>query len=246
MTNFTINNDFNDFEFLINSESTDKLGDITKHWFKKNLLFATIETVTISKLHGIGTTQYISNKNLEIIKNKIHKEYLEIIESLNGKNFGSPSQYYDWYKRDKFYYVIGENKNAEPTTGTTLNSLIIEPEENSNAEEYIKDYDKVLTDGEIRNFLTEYTNCFESKEWFNELPHFFILVKPISNYDKETKQYIPLGNFYIKIGTIHKVDVEEYKRFVNHLKSVWFNIFGYKILKEYSEKIIRDKFKHDK
>lgn len=243
MSDFTIHNDFNELEFLFDSESTDVLGDITKNRFKDNLLFAIIETVTISTVKGVGTTQYLSYKKVDFIKKTIHKDYLQIIDEIKGTAFGSPAQYYDWYKRDKFYYAVGENKNAKPTIGTILNGAIIKPEEKPESKEYIIEYDRVLSDKEIRQFFTDYTNCLLAKDWFKELPHYFILVKPISIKDKETNLYIPLGNLYLKIGTKQKVELTTYKKYVNHLKSVWFNKFGDKILKEYSDKKTSDEYK---
>jgi hypothetical protein len=243
MSSFEIYNDFNELEFLFDSNWEDVFGEITKIRFGENLLFAIIETVTISEVSSIGTTQYISYKSVPIIENKIHKEYMEIIDTIKGTNFGSPSQYYDWYKREKFYYAIGENKDVKPISPTILNSKIIEPEPKPDSKKYISEYDKILSDGEIRNFFTDYTKCLLSKDWFKELPHYFILVKPISIRDKETNLFIPLGNLYLKIGTKRKVDIKEYKKYVHHLKSVWFNKFGDKILKEYSEKKTSDEYK---
>jgi len=243
MADFKIHNDFSDLDFLFDSESTDIVADITKKRFKENLLFAIIETVTISRVKGIGTTQYLSYKKVDFIEKTIHKDYLEIIEEIKGTAFGSPIQYYDWYKRDKFYYAIGVNKNAKPTVGTILNTTTIPPKDEPDSNEYIKEYDRVLTDSEIRNFFSDYAECLLAKDWFKELPHYFILVKPISIQDKETKLYIPLGNLYLKIGTKEKVDLIEYKKYVNHLKSVWFNKFGDKVLKEYSQKKTSDEYK---
>jgi hypothetical protein len=240
---FQIYDDFNELEFLFDSNWNDVFGEITKKRFGANLLFAIIETVTISEVSSVGTTQYISYQSIDIIQDKIHKEYMDVIEVIKGTEFGSPSQYYDWYKREKYYYALGENKNAEPIYSPLLNSKIIDPELKPESNKYIKEYDRKLSDYELKKFFTDYTNCLLSKDWFKELPHYFILVKPISIRDKETNLFIPLGNLYLKIGTNIKVEIKEYMKYVNHLKSAWFNKFGDKILKEYSEKKTSDEYK---
>jgi hypothetical protein len=240
---FEIYNDFNELEFLFDSKWEDVFGELTKKRFGDNLLFAAIETVTISEIKSIGTTQYISYRSVEDINNIIHKEYLDVVKEIKGTSFGSPSQYYEWYKRKKYYYAIGKNEICSIPQSTILNTVIIEPTERPESKKYISDYDKKLTDTELKQFFADYTKCLLSKEWFKELPHFFILVKPISIQDEDTGLYIPLGNLYLKIGTKNKVDIYDYKKYVNHLKSAWFNKFGTKILKEFSEKKSSDEYR---
>lgn len=238
-----IENDFNELEFLFDSNWNDVFGEITKRRFKDDLLFAIIETTTIGRLSSVGTTQYIAFKNDKYIQETIHKDYFAIIEEIKQTAFGSPSQYYDWYKRDKFYYAIGHNIGAKGEFTILPNSVILEPDPKPDSNNYIKEYDKKITDSEIKDFFKRYANSLLTKQWFKELPHYFILVKPISIKDKETNLFIPLGNLYLKIGTKNKVEITEYKKYVLHLKSVWFNIFGAKILKEYSNKKISDEYK---
>jgi hypothetical protein len=250
MLSFQIQNGFNELDFIFDSETCIVLSEIknvfseiTRKWFDGNLIFAIIETVTISEVSSIGTTEYISYKSVDEIKNNIHKEYLEIIDTIQGTEFGGPSKYYDWYRREEFYYAFGLNLDAKPIKPIILNSIKIEPEPKPDSKQYISDYDKVLTDSEIRQFYDNYITCLLSKEWFKELPHYFILVKPISIKDKESNLFIPLGNLYLKVGTNTKVNLNDYKKYVNYLKSVWFNKYGDKILKEYSEKKISDEYK---
>lgn len=240
---FEIYNDFNDLEFLFNSNWENVFGELTKKRFGDNLLFAVIETVTISEVSSIGTTQYISYQSDEYIKTIIHKEYFDVVKEIKSTSFGSPSQYYDWYKRKNSCYVIGKNSLCSVPTSPLLKTIIKEPHERPESNKYITNYDKKIFDSELKQFFTDYTNCLLAKDWFKELPHYFILVAPISTQDKETQSYIPLGNLYLKIGTKEEVPLIEFKKYVNHLKSVWFNEFGAKVLKEYSEKTTSDEYR---
>lgn len=241
---FEIHNDFNELDFSADAGSKNDLFDkLTKDIFEDTLLFAIIETTTISNASGVGTTQYIAYKSNKYIQETIHKEYFDIIRAMEETECGSLSQYYDWYRRSDFYYAIGTNE-AIPASNEVkiLNSKILDPDKKLNAEEYITDYEKKLSDEEIRFFFQQYTRCLLQKEWFRELPHYFILVKPISVID-ETGLYTPLGNLYLKIGTSKKIELKEYKKYVSMLQAAWFNKFGAKVLKEYSSKKISDEYK---
>ncbi|MCZ2281879.1 MAG: hypothetical protein LC120_02020 [Bacteroidales bacterium] len=244
MSTFEIYNDFNELNFSDDSSLKDLFDQITKEVFGNNLQFAIIETTTIGNTSGVGTTQYIAYKGDKYIQSTIHKEYFDIIKVIKDTEFGSPSKYYDWYKRSEYYYAIGSNEtNTKTSTSQTLNSKILEPHKKDwSAEQYITDYETKLTDDGIKQFFKQYVECLLKKDWFKELPHYFVLVKPISIKD-ETGLYIPLGNFYLKIGTTEKVDLKEYKKYVSHLQAAWFNKFGAKILKEYSDKKISDWYK---
>lgn len=228
---------FTSSEFPKNSKVEDIVkGIIEKRLGRNKLLLAIIETVTISRIQGIGETIYLAYKSVDYIKKTIHKDYKSIIDEIKGTSFGSPIKYYNWYERDSHYYVI--HKNASPLTLTykTLNAHPITPEPKNIDEKYIEDFDKVITDEELDNFYKKYTNCFLSKDWFKELPNYFILAKPIAIQDKQTKSHIPLGNLYVTIGTEKEVGIEIYKELVKDLRSFWFHKYGDTILKEYSLK----------
>lgn len=245
MSSFTIHNDFNELEFSADSSLKDLFDKVTRDVFGDRLLFAIIETTTIGNESGVGTTQYIAYKGDKYIQDVIHKEYFDIIKTIKETEFGGPSKYYDWYKRSQFYYAIGTNNSSfQPTdTSSILNSKILDPyKKDWSAVQYISDYETKLSDSAIRTFFTQYVNCFLKKDWFKELPEYFILVKPISIQD-ETGLYIPLGNLYLKIGTSQKMELKEYKKYVSLLQAAWFNKFGAKILKEYSKKKISDEYK---
>lgn len=244
MSTYKIHNDFNELNFSDDSSLKDLFDRITKEVFGNDLQFAIIETTTIGNTSGVGTTQYIAYKGSKYIQDTIHKEYFDIIKVIKDTEFGSPSKYYDWYKLSEYYYAIGSNKTAtKASTTQTLNSKILEPHKKDwSAEQYITDYETKLTEEGIKQFFKQYVDCLLKKDWFRELPHYFVLVKPISIKD-ETGLYIPLGNFYLKIGTAEKVDLKEYKKYVSHLQAAWFNKFGAKILKEYSDKKISDWYK---
>src|SRR5688500_4606153 len=108
MKPYTIHGDFHELEFRANSSFEDLCENITKDAFDGSLLFALIETTTISNVSGVGTTQYISYKGDDYIKNTIHKDYEEIINVMKGYKRGSPVKYYHWYKQSP-YCAIGHN-----------------------------------------------------------------------------------------------------------------------------------------
>lgn len=239
---FEIYNNFNELEFLYDSNSKDIFGDITKNRFGENLLLAIIETVTIGDKTSIGTSQYLSYKPKEYILNTIHKDYIKIIEAIENSSIGTPVKYYNWYKRDKYFYVMGSNDLEFKEKIYLLNSEIVPQTNHPNSEEYIPEYDDEISDDTIKTSLENYSKLLLKTEWFRAIPNFFILAKPISIKD-DSELYIPLGNIYLIIGTKEKVDLNTFKKYVNHLKAVWFNQFGHKILKEYSEKKRSDEYK---
>ncbi len=114
MADFKIHNDFSDLDFLFDSESTDIVADITKKRFKENLLFAIIETVTISRVKGIGTTQYLSYKKVDFIEKTIHKDYLEIIlrEERNIQQAIESMEISEW--NDQFAQLEGKSPTSTP------------------------------------------------------------------------------------------------------------------------------------
>lgn len=230
-------------EFPADSSFEDLCEKTTRDAFDGSLLFALIETTTISNVSGVGTTQYIAYKNYDYIRETIHKDYDEIIGAIKGTKFGGPSKYYDWYKRSEYYYAVGSNEvTASETSLRLLETHTIDLREKGAAEKYVTDYTTKLSDTVIREFFEQYVKCFQRKEWFNELPHYFILVKPVSIKD-EANLYIPLGNLYLVIGTDRQIDIKEYKKFVGRLQAAWFNKFGGKLLKEFSTKRISDEYK---
>jgi hypothetical protein len=240
-----IYSDFNELNFSDDSSLKDMFDRITKEVFGNKLRFAIIETTTIGNASGVGTTQYIAYKGKKYIQDVIHIDYFDIIKAIkDSTELGSPSKYYDWYKRSEYYYAIGSN-DAPPKKTTTeiLYSEILPPHKKDwGAEKYITDYETKLSDEGIRKFFSQYLDCLLEKVWFKELPYYFVLVKPISIKD-ETGLYIPLGNLYLKIGTTEKIELKEYKKYVSHLQAAWFNKFGAKLLKEYSDKKISDWYK---
>lgn len=228
---------FTSSEFPKSSKVEDIVkGIIEKRLGKNRLLLAIIETVTISRIQGIGETIYLAYKSVDYIKKTIHKDYKSIIDEIKGTSFGSPIKYYNWYERDSHYYVIHKNDNHLALTYNTLNGHPIPPELKNKDEKYIEDFDKVITDDELDSFYKKYTSCFLSKDWFKELPNYFILAKPIAIQDKQTKSHIPLGNLYVTIGTEEEVGIEIYQELVKDLRSFWFHKYGDTILKEYSLK----------
>lgn len=228
---------FTSSEFPKNSKVEDIVkGIIEKRLGKSNLLLAIIETVTISRIQGIGETICLAYKSVDYIKKTIHKDYKDIIDEIKETSFGSPIKYYNWYERDSHYYVIHKNENFLPLTYNTLNGHPITPELKNKDEKYIEDFDKVITDEELDSFYKKYTSCFLSKNWFKELPNYFILAKPIAIQDKQTKSHIPLGNLYVTIGTVTEVGIDIYQELVKDLRSFWFHKYGDTILKEYSLK----------
>ena len=245
MSNFEIYNGFNELNFSDDSSLKDMFDRITKEVFGNKLRFAIIETTTIGNASGVGTTQYIAFKGKKYIQETIHIDYFNIIKAIkDSTDLGSPSKYYDWYKRSEYYYAIGSNAVTPQDTSTEiLYSEILPPHKKEwGAEKYITDYETTLTDYGIKKFFSQYLECLLEKDWFKELPHYFVLVKPISIKD-EAGLYIPLGNLYLKIGTTENIDLKEYKKYVSHLQAAWFNKFGAKILKEYSDKKISDWYK---
>lgn len=239
---------FTSSEFPKNSKAEESVKSIIeKRLGSNNLLLAIIETVTISKLKGIGETIYLAHKPIDYIEGTIHKDYKKIIEEINKTKFGSPIRYYNWYEREKHFYVIHQNETPVSLDYSILNPHIIEPSENESEtlKENYKDIieDKILTDEDLASFYITYTKCFIKKEWFKELPHYFILAKPISVPDMINKSFIPLGNLYVVIGTKEKVGIDIYQELVKDLRAFWFHRFGSKILREHSQKKRSDAYK---
>ncbi len=245
MSSFEIHNDFNELDFILKKSSSEKdLFDmITREIFGDNLLFAIIETTTIGDVSGVGTSQYIAHKPYEYIQEVIHKDYFDIIQTVKSDKFGGPSKYINWYRRDNSYYVIGKNRETEKSFEGKLNSEILPPyEKDKTAEQYISDYVTPLTEETIRSFFNLYVDSLLEKEWFRELPNYFVLVKPLSVKD-DSAWYIPLGNLYVKIGTKTTVELETYQKYVTILQTAWFKKYGAKMLQEFSKKRTSDEYK---
>lgn len=245
---FSFHTDFNEHDYFVDSKGIEAFAEITKKVFGNNLLLAIIESTTISELSSIGTTLYLSYKPTNYIKSRIHKDYIEIINEFKKTSFGSISKYYDWYKREKFCYLIGYNASSNPgeasTSATILNTEILSNISKPPANKYISDYNKQLTEAEIKNFFRSYANRLLKEEWFGELPHYFILIQPVSFKEKigDVELYKPIGNLYVKIGLNRHIKIRECQKFIHQLKSVWMNHYGGKILKEYSKKVISDEY----
>ncbi|HRI05255.1 MAG TPA: hypothetical protein PLL77_16075 [Pyrinomonadaceae bacterium] len=240
---FKIHDDFSELEFPADSSFDELCEKITHSAFGESLLFALVETTTISNVSGVGTTQYISYKPYDYIQNTIQEDYKAIIDLMKGYKLGSPVKYYHWYKRSQYYCVIGSNDGAPPPPQMLLlQPHKIDPGPKGSAEEYIIDYPTPLTGEWIRDFVEKYVQCFLTKDWFKELPHYFLLVKPVSIKD-EVDLYIPLGNIYLVVGTSRQIEVADYKKYVSQLQAAWFNKFGGRLLKEFSTKRISDEYK---
>ncbi len=219
---------------------------IKKRIGQDNLLLGILETVTISRINGIGDTMYFSHLTVEEIEAKIKTDYEEIIEFIKEKTaLGTPVKYYNWYEQIEHYYVISENSNAVIDDSLTDNKISKYPYLRVKKEkdaDLIDDFEKKLTPEELENFYIDYTNQFQDKDWFKKIPHYFILAKPIATIDLQTKAHIPLGNLYIVIGTKRKVELKNYQLLVKDLRNLWFQKLGSKILKEFSQRKRSDKY----
>lgn len=246
MTLYTIHDDFDEFDFPENSDLGDLFENITTTTFGRGLVFAIIETTTISNVAGVGTTHIIAYKNRQYIEETIHPQYLAVIDEI-AKNppIGSPSKYFNWYQRSKYYYAYGENESDVTIEHSTLtpNTMTLEKhDKKKSAEKYILEYPRKLTKTELDKFFEKYVKSLLANDWFREAPYYFVLVKPIS-VKHDGGSYIALGNLYLKVGTKTKIDLEEYKKYVSLIQAAWFKKFGAKILEEHSRKKVSDEYK---
>ena len=238
---------FTSSEFPKDSQIDIVLLDIIKKRVgKNNLLLGILETVTISRINGIGETMYFAHKTIEEIKKTIQSDYEEIIKFIETKTtLGTPVKYFNWYEQSEHYYVISENsgvKNYNDLTDDKLAKHSSKQVEKGKDDDAIVDFEKKLTSQELENFYIEYTKQFLCKVWFKDIPHYFIFAKPIATIDIQTKAHIPLGNLYIVIGTKQKVKLRNYQLLVKDLRNLWFQRLGSRILKEFSQRKRSDKY----
>lgn len=227
---YEIYNNFDEYHIIVpKGTSHEHVEVFIDHYFSDEVQLCILENVTINNIKGVGTTHIKTIKYSEGEKPKdILIEYHKIISQLKTE-LASPASYFDWYQRHGSFLIIGNNStsnNRRPLGYTWIR------EKTPDQHEYITIHNQECNEAYLKKYFQRYLELLSTKRWFSELPHFCVIVKPISVYEESNQKFIPLGNLYLVLGTKNKKNIDYYRDFINKLMVIWLRNSGGKVLKE--------------
>lgn len=209
---------------------------VDRHFADKELLLCIIESVTVGNQNGIGHTHLRMHRSTDEAMNLVIDQYHSIVQKTQAKYRIPLSGYQQWYERYQSAYIVGHhdvcsvpnrftpwwaNKRAQDKPGRSI---------------YVSNSQDSLSPDWIEGYLRDYVVHLDSFSWFKHLPHYVILVKPLSLHDDRDGKWLPLGNLYCLFGFAKAQPPEVTKDFVNKHMHVWLRNYGAQVTKELSQR----------
>ena len=205
---------------------------VDRYFEDKGLLLCIIESVTIGNLDGVGHTHLRMHAVPHKEMLKTLKDYKELVLKVRDANEHGLSGYSQWYEGYDSVYVVGSHEVYSVPANFRPLWANMDEETKVGRGSYVTNHRDSLSENWIKTYLTRYVEHLERYEWFKSLPHYIILVKPLTLHDVRDGKWLPLGNIYYLFGFAECQDLEMLKGFVNKHVHVWLRNYGAQVAKE--------------
>lgn len=227
----------NDYDWVLPSDSQkghNHLRELVNSLFKSGeLLFCLLERVTITNKTGIGST-YIYSHLPKKEEEKIYEKYKQVVKQVQSSKKINPTEYVEWYKSQKSYFLIDANEEADVSVfeDETFNWGDNWKPKNESDNNITIELKSNLQSTKIIEYLNFYAEKLRKELDFSKYPHFAVLIKPVCVVNDATGTVYPLGNLFLHFATKDKKEEQFYVELINKFLLVWFRVQGSKLIEE--------------